>query len=294
MGFKILLSFVFSEWYVETDKKAVNCRFGGTMGKVVSLALAGVLFLQSPVWAQNQNRLEDIGYSQAQQAAVELKAVKMSLLALDRVLADTEVVVQARRNSGNIAAGLSIAAAGVALAGSIYALKMLHVRSEGALMEAVMASAGTAVAGLISATTGTLSRFQQPNVQTDKVLQDLQQALDLLEKQIRQEARPEKAAVLTQLKNSLVAAAAGLNALGSQQSKETIGFLSIHSAQAAGSLLTLFSLSTGSGVMVVGHMMTSVANLSRLVIALTPTQTKAVLTELAKTRSQLQLALTEL
>lgn len=262
------------------------------MKRTITLSVAAVMISQSVAFAQVDRTAEVTGQAIAQ-AQQNITALRANLVQLDASLEQTAKAITERDNSGGITNGLTIAGASIGL--GLSALSYFTVKSgrEGSGIGA-MIGIGTALATTItSIVTGTGSADLKKDIDTAQV----DQQLDALEKEIAANSQgqsKETSALLLQLSASVSGMRTSLQDYQKSEDETDRNKLLAHLSQGVGTALLFYSLTQrdSNKAAVIGGILMSAGNLTRIVAGLSDSQAESVLKEIKATPSSLRVAAT--
>ncbi|HWU43103.1 MAG TPA: hypothetical protein VN132_06685, partial [Bdellovibrio sp.] len=110
--------------------------------KVASLALAGMMTVQTTMSYAQVSRVGNIGDKQIAEANQQIANLKMHFESLDKSLFDAAKAIQESEKSGRIPNGAAVIGATIGFAGA--AVQLLSKSGEGTLLGAAIAFVGTA------------------------------------------------------------------------------------------------------------------------------------------------------
>lgn len=262
--------------------------------KLLSLGLAALISAQSIAGAQS--RVEGIGEAQILAAQEEMNSIKLSLLDLDRVLADTEKAIKKREKGGRKSNAVAIASAGLGLALGVWTATLVMAKKNrtGAIMNLQIAVPFAGLATLISATTGTGSSFFKPGVKTDEVKKGLEQTQEALLAEINQTEDGKRKEILTGMSNSLNSALTSLESFKAKQDEVSRNTTIAHVTQFMSGFLLIASMAGSDAGFILAGTGILAGNVGRIVLGLSSSQSEEVLAEITKTRAQLHLVFEQL
>lgn len=260
------------------------------MKRTITLSVAAVMISQSVAFAQMDRTAEITGQaiSQAQQ---NISALRTNLVQLDTALEQTAKTIDARDNSGGITNALTIAGAAAGLGLSVISYFSVKSRTAGSGLLGMFTVAGSLVASMTSIVTGTGSSLLKKDVDT-KALAD---QLDAIEKEIaanKAGQSKEASAILNQLSDSVSGMKASLKDYQQDENSTDRTKLLAHLSQGIGTALLFYSLTQkdSNKAVVIGGLLLSAGNLTRIVAGLSDSQAESVLKEIEATRMSLRTA----
>ncbi|AFY01454.1 hypothetical protein Bdt_1764 [Bdellovibrio bacteriovorus str. Tiberius] len=249
---------------------------------------------QSVAFAQVDRTAEVTGQA-INQAQQNITALRTNLVQLDSALEQTAKTIDARDNSGGITNALTIAGAAAGLGLSVISYFAVNSRTTGSGLLGMFSVAGSLIASMTSIVTGTGSSLLKKDVDT-KALSD---QLEAIEKEIaanRAGQSKEASAILNQLSDSVSGMKASLKEYQKAEDDTDRTKMLAHLTQGIGTALLFYSLTqhNSNKATLVGGLLLSAGNLTRVVAGLSDSQAESVLKEIEATRMSLRTAATVL
>lgn len=257
--------------------------------RVIRMSVAALMLSQSAAYAQT-DRTQGVANQAISQAKQNISVLQVQLLQLDKALQETEGMIIQRDNSGEITNGLAIGAAAVGAgltALSIFNLKFNRAADAG--LGSFFIGAGALIASLTSILSGGTSALLKENVDTEKIDQQLKDVQTEIAKV--QSTDKESASALVLLAHSVSEMRSTLKEYQENENDTSRNKLLSHAAQAAGAAVLYFAMrSEASATAIMGTILFTAGNLSRVVSGMSDSQAEQVLKEIRSTRTSLQLA----
>ncbi|AHZ84303.1 hypothetical protein [Bdellovibrio bacteriovorus] len=261
------------------------------MKRTITLSVAAVMISQSVALAQVDRTAEvaDQAIAQAQQ---NISTLRVNLQSLDSALAETAATIEARDNSGGITNGITIAGAAVGLGLSALTYFTAHTGREGSGIGAMVGLATSLVATITSIVTGTGSAVLKEDIDTAAI----DKQLEALEKEIAANSQgqsKETSALLIQLSASVSGMRSSLQAYQKDEDGTDRTKLMAHISQGLGTALLFYSATqrnASNKTILVGGLLLSAGNLTRIVAGMSDSQAEMVLKEIKSTRTSLRTA----
>lgn len=262
------------------------------MKRTITLSVAAVMISQSVAFAQVDRTAEVTGQA-INQAQQNITILRTNLAQLDTALEQTAKTINERDNSGGITNGLTIAGAAAGLGFSVLSYFAISSRATGSGMLSMFMMASTSIASITSIVTGTGSALLKKDIDTKAVTEQL----DAIEAEIAANKAgqgKEASAILNQLSDSVAGMKASLKDYQKDENNTDRTKLLAHLSQGMGTALLFYSLTQrdSNKAAVIGGILLSAGNLTRIVAGLSDSQAESVLKEIEATRMSLRTAAT--
>lgn len=261
--------------------------------KVASLAIAGMMVVQTTVSHAETSRVDGIGDKQIAVAQQQISAVRSQIVLLDKSLEETATAIQ-KREKGGLTNGAAIAGAGIGLGFS--ALTMLGFAGStgdgGGMVGVIIGSLGSLAATGASLGMSGLSAYLKADADTQSIEAELAKSQKDIAAAIASSTDKASAALLSQLNASLAEVQSSLVSYRKDESARAKHKLIANVAEATGAALTVIGMTTrnSSKLMTLGSVVMGAGNLGRIITGMSDSQAEQVLTEITKTRQSLRVA----
>ena len=257
--------------------------------KMIATTISGVLVIHSIALATPQSRVADIGHNAIVQGAREVTELRKELSNLDKVLAETALLVAKRNSEGNISKGIALANAAIATGLSLMAYNRLAAFREmkGAL------NLATAIATGVSVTANSISQLEKGGAPNLKIAEE---SLAVVRSQVASQVANDKDHRMDELNSTLSLLASSLQNYKEHVNDETTLQLKSMTAQVVGvTIVTMGSLSwrTSAGMATgyFGHLVLLAGNIGPFLALTQSDDSEVVLAKIQAVRKELSEAL---